>query len=111
MRRLVPVAGAVLLGPLAVVALLVAPHRSDPPPADPSASTGGGRPVDRGARPALLLERAAAAPATTPYRGVQFVSAWTSGGTTSEVVDVDHVPGRGTTARAPTAPRRRRPGA
>jgi sigma-E factor negative regulatory protein RseB len=57
-----------------------------------------------------LLDRAAGAPARTSYSGVQFVSAWTSHGTTSEVVEVDHEPGRGTTVTSdasPTAPARR----
>ncbi len=99
MKRLVPVAGAVLvLGPLAVVALLVTPHRTPAPEsADPSASTGGARPVVQPAARRLLV-RAGTAPATTPYSGVQFVAAWTARGTTSEVVDVDHVPGEGTRA-------------
>ena len=99
MKRLVPVAGAVLvLGPLAVVALLVAPNRTAPPPSDePSTITGGARPVVQPAAQRLLV-RAGTAPAATPYSGVQFVSAWTARGTTSEVVDIDHVPGEGTRA-------------
>jgi MucB/RseB family protein len=101
-RRLVPLAGAVLvLGPLAVLAVLVAPdHAGSPEKADPATRPGGSsRPVVA-PQARALLERAAAAPASTPYRGVQFVSAWAPGGTTSEVVDVDHVPGRGTTVRS-----------
>jgi sigma-E factor negative regulatory protein RseB len=47
-----------------------------------------------------LLERAAAAPATTAYSGTQFVAAWTSDGTTSQVLDVTHSPSGGTTWRA-----------
>jgi sigma-E factor negative regulatory protein RseB len=98
-KRLVPVAGAVLvLGPLAVVALVISPNRTAPPnTADPSATTGGARPVVQPAARRLLV-RAGTAPATTPYSGVQFVSAWTARGTTSEVVDIDHVPGEGTRA-------------
>jgi sigma-E factor negative regulatory protein RseB len=99
-RRLVPVAGAVLLiGTLVVVALVLTPARTAPPaPADPSAGSGGARPVvDPRAR--LLLDHAVAAVATTTYSGVQFVSAWSSSGATSEVVDIDHEPGRGTTVR------------
>ena len=99
MKRLVPAVGAVLvLGPLAVVVLLVAPNRTAPPqPADPSASTGGARPVVQPAARRLLV-RAGTAPASTPYSGTQFVSAWTARGTTSEVLDIDHVPGEGTRA-------------
>jgi sigma-E factor negative regulatory protein RseB len=89
-----------VLGPLAVLALLVAPHR-DPAPkvADPVTGSGPSEPPVVQPHARELLDRAASAPAATPYHGVQFVSAWTSRGTTSEVVDVDHVPGHGTTFR------------
>lgn len=102
MRRLVPVAGAVLvLGPLAVLALLVAPE-PDGSGGSPDAGVGLGERgvpvVQEQAR--RLLARAAAAPTTTAYHGVQFVSAWTSEGTTSEVVDVDHDPSQGTTVHS-----------
>ena len=99
MRRFVPVAGAVLvLGPLAVLALLVAPESGG----SGSAPSGGAGLRERGVpvvqeEARRLLARAAAAPWTTAYHGVQFVSAWTSGGTESEVVDVEHDPSRGTT--------------
>jgi sigma-E factor negative regulatory protein RseB len=105
-RRGVPVAGAVLvLGPLALLVLLVAPGRSAPPEsADPVAGPGwGARPVVE-AQARRLLDRAAAAPALTSYSGVQFVSAWTSSWTTSEVVEVDHEPGRGTTVSSDASP-------
>jgi sigma-E factor negative regulatory protein RseB len=99
-RRLVPVAGAVLvLGPLAVLAFLVAPEHSGTPP-DTSGGTG---PVRDSGTPLVqsearrLLARAAQVPGTTAYHGVQFVSAWSAHTTTSEVVDVDHDPGHGTT--------------
>ena len=101
MSRLVPVTGAaaVLLASAAVVALLVSPPDTAPRPSADAATPRGAEPVvDPRAR--TLLDRAAAAPASTPYHGVQFVSAWTSGGTTSEVVDVDHDPVRGTTVRS-----------
>ena len=102
MTRLVPVTGAaaVLLASAAVVALLVSPPDSARPGADALIpSRGGAEPVvDPRAR--TLLDRAAAAPASTPYHGVQFVSAWTTRGTTSEVVDIDHDPARGTTVRS-----------
>lgn len=100
MRRLVPAAGAVLvLGPLAVLALLVAlPDPAPPAPSDASARQPGSGPlVDPDLR--RLLRRAASAADHTSYRGVQFRSAWTSGGTVSEVVEVDHLAGRGTTTR------------
>ncbi len=100
---LVPVTGAaaVLLASAAVVALLVSSPDTVPRPrADTTTPSGSGaRPVvDPRAR--TLLDRAATAPASTPYHGVQFVAAWTTGGTTSEVVDVDHDPVRGTTVRS-----------
>ena len=50
-------------------------------------------------RPCSCCERASQAPATVAYHGVQFVSAWSEGGSTSLVVEVDHRPGRGTTVR------------
>ena len=102
MRRGVPVAGAVLvLGPLALLVLLVAPGRGAPPQAaDPTAGFGGGTPPVVQPQARRLLDRAAAAPETTAYHGVQFVSAWTTGGTTTEVVDVRHQPGHGTTVRS-----------
>ena len=40
-----------------------------------------------------LLDRASAAPGRVSYRGVQFVSAWTTKGSTGLVVDVVHRPG------------------
>jgi len=102
-RRTVPVVGAVgavvalaFVGPIAVIALL---GPGDPGQrADRSSARGtpGPRPVVQ-AEARRILARAAAASANTTYHGVQFVSAWTSTGATSEVVDVDHVPGRGTT--------------
>jgi len=111
-RRSVPVAGAVLvLGPLVVLVLLVAPGgRSAPESADPAAGSGSGSPPVVQAQARRLLDRAAAAPGRTSYSGVQFVSAWTSHGTTSEVVQVDHQPGLGTTVTSdasPSAPARR----
>jgi sigma-E factor negative regulatory protein RseB len=101
--RLVPVTGAaaVLLASAAVVALLVSPPEAAPRPAADLTrpSRGGAEPVVE-PRARALLDRAAAAPASTPYHGVQFVAAWTTGGTTSEVVDVDHDPVRGTTVHS-----------
>lgn len=95
MRWHVPGLGvAGLAGPLAVLALLLGPSspattaisRSDGPFADAMALN--------------LLERAAKAPQTTAYRGVQFVSAWSERGATSIVVQVDHRPGEGTTVHS-----------
>jgi sigma-E factor negative regulatory protein RseB len=107
-RRHVPVAGAVgvvvvlaVVGPLAVLALL-GPLDNDQK-APRTSGRGGAGPVPQPvvqAEARRLLARAASAPAVTPYHGVQFVSAWTSAGATSEVVDVDHVPGKGTTVRS-----------
>lgn len=101
MRPLLPLTGAaaVLLASAAVVALVVSPPGNPGRPADDVSDGTGARPVvdDRARR---LLDRAAAAPATTPYHGVQFVSAWTSAGATSEVVDVVHDPAGGTTVRS-----------
>lgn len=97
MRRLVPaLGGALVLGALALIVLLaVADDVPEPAPAgqargreeDPPAPV-----VQDAAR--RLLERAAAAPTTESYTGTQFVSAWTSEGTTSQVVEVSHTPGR-----------------
>ena len=50
------------------------------------------------------LRRAAAAPAVVGYRGVQLVATWDGTVTTTYLVDVDHVPGRGSTVSVrPTA--------
>jgi hypothetical protein len=48
-----------------------------------------------------LLDRASTAPDTVSYRGVQFVSAWTTKGSTGLVVNVVHRPGIGTTVTSP----------
>ena len=55
-------------------------------------------------RALALLERAVRAPASTSYSGTQFVSAWGSLGTTSALVDVEHLPGYGTVTRVVGAP-------
>lgn len=50
------------------------------------------------------LQRAAEAARNQPYVGTQFLSAWSRGTTTSVLVDVTHVPGRGSLVRvAPNA--------
>lgn len=43
-----------------------------------------------------LLQRASVARDTTAYQGTQFVTTWGEHGTTTLLVDVGHVPGRGT---------------
>jgi sigma-E factor negative regulatory protein RseB len=48
-----------------------------------------------------LLDRASTAPEMVAYRGVQFVSAWTTKGSSGLVVDVVHRPGSGTTVTSP----------
>jgi sigma-E factor negative regulatory protein RseB len=47
----------------------------------------------------LLLERASRAEQTTTYDGVQFVSTWGAAGTTSQLIEVEHLPGEGTALR------------
>jgi sigma-E factor negative regulatory protein RseB len=89
-----------VLGTAALIVLLVGPLGAPPDeaPVDRSPAAGGARPdVDPAAR--TLLERAAGAGHATSYEGTQFVSAWTSGGTTSQVLTVEHTPERGTTWR------------
>ncbi|SDT24631.1 sigma-E factor regulatory protein RseB domain-containing protein [Actinopolymorpha singaporensis] len=44
-----------------------------------------------------LLHRAVAADHTVAYRGTQFVAVWSPAADSSELVDVDNLPGRGTT--------------
>lgn len=107
MKRLAPVAGATLVAGsltlLVALAFLVAPEDAAVPERAASEAAPGGpasrvRPqVDPVAR--RLLERAAAAPTTTAYRGTQFVSAWTGGLTTARVIEVTHDPAGGTTWR------------
>lgn len=99
MRRLALAAGVVaVLGPLLAVALLVAPDRRPDHRAVADGRSGPQPSVDDEAR--AILERAASAPEMTSYQGVQFVSAWSSGGAVSDVLDVAHVAGQGTTVRS-----------
>lgn len=105
MRRLVPVAGvAVVLGSLVLLVVLVVPGGETPGRGgrDSAGGPGGGRP-DPVADPLArrLLDRAAAAPHTVTYTGTQFVSAWASGRSTSQVLRVEHSPALGTTWQAP----------
>jgi sigma-E factor negative regulatory protein RseB len=102
--RLVPVAGGVVvLAALALVLALVLPvDETAPGPGDDVARGADGttaRPVVE-ERARQLLERAASARATTTYAGTQFVSAWSPGGATSQVLEVTHSPSEGTTWRA-----------
>lgn len=101
MRGQGPVAGPALVAGslvvLVVLVVLVAPVLVDGGgPARPGGQPRGseaGTPapvVQVAAR--RLLERAAAAPATASYSGTQFVSAWSSDGTTSQVLEVSHSP-------------------
>ncbi len=116
MRRGLPAAGVVLvLGPLVLLVLLVAPGDAPTRPARPGDSGRGGAGAGVAAASAAslvtvapvisavardLLERAATAPSRLTYHGVQFVSAWTTGITTSRVLDIAHRAGGRTTLRA-----------
>jgi sigma-E factor negative regulatory protein RseB len=96
-RWLLPGVGVTgLAGPLAVVALLFCPASAAPV----AVSATGAAAADSDVSALGLLERAAVAPSTTAYHGVQFVSAWSDHGSTSVVVEVDHRPGYGTTVRS-----------
>lgn len=105
MRRLVPVlGGAIVLGALVLIVpfvlqVVIADDGRDAAPAGQANARDQVLPapvVEDAAR--RLLERAAVAPATASYTGTQFVSAWTSEGTTSQVLEVSH------TAAAPADP-------
>ncbi|PZS33147.1 MAG: hypothetical protein DLM59_06910 [Pseudonocardiales bacterium] len=50
-------------------------------------------------RAIALLRRAAAAGANQAYSGTQFVTSWSTAGTSSVVVDLQHLPGHGVLAR------------
>jgi sigma-E factor negative regulatory protein RseB len=82
-----------VLGPLALLSLFLLSGSSS---ALAGTVVGAGAPTSDAAA-MRLLNRASAAPATVSYRGVQFVSAWTTKGSTGLVVDVVHRPGYGTT--------------
>ena len=85
-----------LVAPVALLALLLG-TASGAAPTRRTVSWAEGARSD--AHALQLLERASRAPATVAYHGVQFVSAWSEGGSTSLVVEVDHRPGRGTAVR------------
>jgi len=86
-----------VLGPLALLSLFLLPGSA---PAVAGTAALMRTPVsDATAR--RLLDRASVAPQKVSYRGVQFVSAWTTKGSTGLVVDVVHLPGAGTTVKSP----------
>jgi sigma-E factor negative regulatory protein RseB len=94
-RVLVSPGPIAVLGPLALLGLFLLP----------SAETAVGGPalLSRPVSDALAmqrLDRASTAPEEIAYRGVQFVSAWTTKGSTGVIVDVVHRPGVGTTVRS-----------
>lgn len=99
MRRLGPAIGAVIvLGSLVLLVLLVLPDdRQDAPSGQARGRDDDGPApvVEEAAR--RLLERAAAAPATASYTGTQFVAAWSSDVTASQLLEVSHTPEAGTT--------------
>jgi sigma-E factor negative regulatory protein RseB len=101
-RRHVPAAGAaVVLGSLVLLLLLfVAEDEAPRPPGQAGGSDGSQQsPVVEDAA-LRLLYRAAVAPSTAAYDGTEFVSAWSSGGATSRLLEVSHTPEAGTTWRA-----------
>jgi sigma-E factor negative regulatory protein RseB len=93
-----------VLGSLVLLVVLVVPggEPSGRGGRDSAGGTGGARP-DPVADPLArrLLDRAAAAPLSVAYSGTQFVSAWASGRSTSQILRVEHSPARGTTWRGP----------
>jgi len=94
-RTTVSIGPIAVLGPLALLSLFLLSS---------SAATATVLPVTATASdPAALrlFDRASAAPGRVSYRGVQFVSAWSTKGSTGLVVDVVHRPGYGTTVTSP----------
>ena len=91
------IGAAGLAGPVALLVVLLGTLAGSAPALGPAAL------VDRKPSDATalrMLERAAQAPTTVAYHGVQFVSAWSEQGSTSLVVDVEHRPGHGTAVRS-----------
>jgi sigma-E factor negative regulatory protein RseB len=86
----------VVLGPLALLSLFLLPGSGSSFAGATAAMGITGSPVSD-ARAMRLLDRASTAPQTVSYRGLQFVSAWTSKGSTGLVVNVVHRPDSGTT--------------
>jgi sigma-E factor negative regulatory protein RseB len=103
-RLIVPArGGAVLVGPLALLALLVCPGSTTVVVSGATAAAGA---AGSDASSLRLLEQATAAPARTSYRGTQFVAVWTMHGTSSVIVEVDHRAGEGTDVRSAATPGR-----
>jgi negative regulator of sigma E activity len=67
----------------------------------PWASAEGANPTVASSEAVATLQRASQAARSQPYSGTQFLSAWTRGATTSVVVNVIHVPGRGSLVQVP----------
>ena len=112
MKRLTVSTGPIaVLGPLALLSLFLLPQADDRlplsengrPTADMAAAWAAAplRAPLSDATAIRLLDRASTAPTKVSYRGVQFVSAWTTHGSTGLVVDVVHRPGAGTTVKLP----------
>src|SRR5664280_2874398 len=67
----------------------------------PWASAEGANPTVASSEAVATLQRASQAARSQPYSGTQVLSAWTRGATTSVVVNVIHVPGRGSLVEVP----------
>src|SRR5450756_248613 len=67
----------------------------------PWVSAEGANPTVASSEAVATLQRASQAARSQPYSGTQFLSAWTRGATTSVVVNVIHVPGRGSLVQVP----------
>src|SRR5664280_1079048 len=67
----------------------------------PWASAAGATPTVASSEAVATLQRASQAARSQPYSGTQVLSAWTRGATTSVVVNVIHVPGRGSLVEVP----------
>jgi sigma-E factor negative regulatory protein RseB len=93
-----------VLGPLALLSLFLLPQSEAARPGGEVAATWMAVPLRAAVGDATamrLLDRASRAPESVSYRGVQFVSAWTTKGSTGLVVNVVHRPGIGTTVTSP----------
>ena len=86
-----------LAGPVALLVVLLGTLSGGAPTLAPAALVDG---TTADATALRMLERAAQAPSTVAYHGVQFVSAWSDRGSSSLVVEVDHRPGQGTAVRS-----------
>lgn len=94
---------ATLLALATTAGVLAAPAQATAPTARTAGSAPGAAPAAP-AEAVAVLQRAADAARNQPYVGTQFLSSWSGGSTTSVLVDVTHVPGRGSLVRvAPNA--------